>query len=163
MSHHHGHDHTGHGHEDHSHGHGDDHSDETVPALQTLIWKQIDFDNIRTLNESEPDAGAKIVKRTWHQRLEADPELESDADEQLLMFVPYVAAVLHQTYNISLTCAKLRRRFEATRNPYVFSESTFPILNQILSLETCLGSFHSIDVFQGSSYPLTQARLTPKS
>ena len=46
---------------------------------------------------------------------------------------------------------------------YVFSESMFPILNQILSLETCLGSFHSIDVFQGSSYPLKQTRLNPKS
>ena len=161
MSHHHGHDHTGH--EDHSHDHGHDHSDETEPALQTLIWKQIDFDNIRTLNESEPNAGVKIVKRTWQQRLEVDPELESDADEQLLMFVPYVTAVLYQTYNISLTCAKLRWRFKAARYPYVFSESMFPILNRILSLETCLGSFRSIDVFQGSSYPLKQASLTPKS
>ena len=89
MSHHHGHDQSGHGHEDHSH----DHSDEIEPALQTLIWKQIDFDNIRTLNESEPNAGAKIVKKTWQQRLEAEPELESDADEQLLIFVPYVPAV----------------------------------------------------------------------
>ena len=95
MSHHQGHDHSDHGYEGHGHEHGHDHSDETEPALQTLIWKQIDFDNIRTLNESEPDAGAKVAKKTWQQRLEAAPELESDADEQLLMFVPYVAAVLH--------------------------------------------------------------------
>ena len=93
MSHHHGHDHTGRGHEDHGHDHGHDHSDETEPA-QTLIWKQIDFDNIRTLNESEPNAGAKIVKKTWQQRLDADPELESDADEQLLMFVPYISVFI---------------------------------------------------------------------
>lgn len=92
MSHHHGQNNSGHDHSGHGRGH--DHSDETEPALQTLIWKQIDFDNIRTLNESEPDAGAKIVQKTWQQRLEADPELASDADEQLLMFVPYVAAVL---------------------------------------------------------------------
>ena len=99
MSHHHGHDHSGHdhGHEDHGH----DHSDEVEPALQTLIWKQIDFDNIRTLNESEPDAGAKVVKKTWQQRLEAEPELESDADEQLLMFIPYATSVsdLHKMKN----------------------------------------------------------------
>ena len=96
MSHHQGHNHSSHDHQDHGH----DHSDETEPALQTLIWKQIDFDNIRTLNESEPDAGAKIIKKTWQQRLESDPQLESDADEQLLMFVPYVAALSHQIYEI---------------------------------------------------------------
>ena len=118
MSHHSGHDHSGHDHEDHGHDHGHDHSDETEPALQTLIWKQIDFDNIRTLNETEPDAGAKIVKKTWQQRLQADPQLESDADEQLLMFVPYVAAVLHQTYNNLMTCAQLRRRPKAARHPH---------------------------------------------
>lgn len=95
MSDHHEHDHSAHGHDHshhdgHGHGHDHDHSDETEPALQTLIWKQIEFDKIRTLNESEPDAGAKIIKKTWQQRLEADPELVSDADEQLLMFIPYV-------------------------------------------------------------------------
>ena len=46
---------------------------------------------------------------------------------------------------------------------YVFLESLFPLLNQILSLETCFGSFHSVDVFQGSSYPLQKAGLTLKS
>ncbi len=88
MSHHHGHDHSDHGHEDHDHSH--DHSDETEPALQSLIWKQIDFDNIRTLNETETDAGRRVVEKTWQRRLDAQPELVSDADEQLLMFVPYV-------------------------------------------------------------------------
>jgi len=85
-------DHDSHGH-NHSHDHADghDHSDEAEPALQTLIWKQIDFEGIRTLNESEPDTGAKIVEKTWPQRLNPEPELVSDADEQLLMFVPYVS------------------------------------------------------------------------
>lgn len=88
MSHEHGHDHSGHGHGEHGDAH--DHSDETEPALRSLIWKQIDFDNIRTLNEDEPDAGAHIIKKTYQQRMEAEPELTSDADEQLLIFVPYV-------------------------------------------------------------------------
>ena len=83
MSHHHDHDHH-----DHDHGNGHDHSDETEPALQSLIWKQIDFENIRCLNESETDAGRKIVEKAWQQRLESEPELVSDADEQLLIFVP---------------------------------------------------------------------------
>ena len=89
---HHGHNHSGHDH-DHHHddgsSHGHDHSDEAEPALQALIWKQIEFDNIRTLNESESNAGANIVRKTWQQRLDAEPDLTSDSDEQLLIFVPY--------------------------------------------------------------------------
>ncbi|MCJ1466448.1 hypothetical protein MMC07_005067 [Pseudocyphellaria aurata] len=80
------HDHSSHGHDHHDDDHGHDHSDEVEPALQTLIWKQIEFEKIRTLNESEPDAGAKIVEKSWPQRLNPEPELASDSDEQLLMF-----------------------------------------------------------------------------
>ena len=78
---------THHHHDDHGHN-GHDHGDETSPALQTLIFKQIEFDKIRTLNESETDAGRRVVKKTWQQRLDAEPKLVSDVDEQLLMFVP---------------------------------------------------------------------------
>ena len=47
---------------------------------------------------------------------------------------------------------------------YVFSESMFPLLNQMLSLETCLGSIciYSLNLFSSSLHPLKQARLTPK-
>ncbi|KAI4154899.1 MAG: hypothetical protein LQ341_000267 [Variospora aurantia] len=76
----------------HSHEHGN-HNDDVQPALQTLIWKQIDFENIRTLNELESDMGAKIVEKPWPLRLNAEPMLESDADEQLLMFVPFTGVV----------------------------------------------------------------------
>lgn len=90
MSHH--DDHSGHGDHSHNHSHdhgddGHDHTDEIEPALQTLIWKQIDFDNVRTLNESEPDAGLKVVKKTWQQRLVAQPELVSDAGKLLIRVV----------------------------------------------------------------------------
>ncbi|KAL8859503.1 MAG: hypothetical protein Q9178_003902 [Gyalolechia marmorata] len=95
MPHHHSHASHGHHHDqgDGEHGHGHDHSDEIEPALQTLIWKQIDFESIRTLNESEPDQGAKVVEKTWPQRLNAEPMLQSDADEQLLMFVPFTGVL----------------------------------------------------------------------
>lgn len=83
----HGHDH--HHHDGHDHG-GHDHSDDVEPALQTLIWQQIEFEKIRTLNELELDSGAKIVEKSWPQRMNAEPELVSDTDEQMLMFVPYV-------------------------------------------------------------------------
>lgn len=79
------HDHHGH---DHSEGAAHDHTDDLTPALQNHIYEQIDFSAINTLNESEPRAGSKIVQKTWTERLEAEPELKSDADEQLLMHVP---------------------------------------------------------------------------
>jgi hypothetical protein len=84
MSSHHHHDHDGHG---HGHGH-DEHSHDLEPALQSNLYKQIDFEGITTLNEAEPKSGAAVVKKTWAQRLDDAPELESDADEQLLMHVP---------------------------------------------------------------------------
>ena len=103
MPHHDPHDHShshSHSHDDHDHGH--DHSDETTPALQTLIYQQIDFDKIRTLNESSPNAGLHIVKKPWSQRMDAEPELVSDADEQLLMFVPYVMSLALWDLSISV-------------------------------------------------------------
>ena len=98
MSSHHHHDHHhredgDHGHGDDGHDHGHDHDDESSPALQTLIWKQIDFGNIRTLNESETDAGRRIVEKPWSNRLDPEPALISDADEQLLIFVPCVKSL----------------------------------------------------------------------
>jgi ABC-type Zn2+ transport system substrate-binding protein/surface adhesin len=86
MSSHHRHDHDGHG---HGHGHDEhDHSHDLEPALQSNLYKQIDFEGITTLNEAEPKSGAAVVKKTWAQRLDDGPELESDTDEQLLMHVP---------------------------------------------------------------------------
>lgn len=45
---------------------------------------------------------------------------------------------------------------------YVFSELTLLLLDQIMSLETFLGSSCSVDMFQGSTIILGQAILTPK-
>lgn len=85
--------HVGHGAHDHHHGDEHDHSDDITPALQSSLYQQINFDEITTLNESIRDAGKAIVKKTWAERLSAEPELASDADEQLLMTVPYVSSL----------------------------------------------------------------------
>lgn len=84
-------------HAGHSHGHGHghdhgahDHSDDITPALQNHIYQQIDFSAINTLNEAIPRVGSKICQKTWDQRLDPEPELSSDADEQLLMHIPFV-------------------------------------------------------------------------
>lgn len=82
------HDHSGHS---HSHGDGHDHSDDITPALQYSLYQHINFDDITTLNESESGSGQAIVKKTWAERLQDEPELESDADEQLLIHIPFVS------------------------------------------------------------------------
>lgn len=45
--------------------------------------------------EATPASGAAIVKKTWVERQNDEPELESDADEQLLMYIPYVFYLFH--------------------------------------------------------------------
>lgn len=82
--------HHHHGH-DHSEGAAHDHTDDITPALQNHVYEPIDFSAITTLNEAEPQSGAKIVQKTWMERMDQEPELNSDADEQLLMHIPYVS------------------------------------------------------------------------
>ncbi|KAI1425554.1 PITH domain-containing protein [Xylaria sp. FL1777] len=81
--------HAGHGHHDHEH----DHSDDITPALQHSLYQHIQFDDITTLNESRMDAGKAIVKKTWSERLQLEPELVSDTDEQMIMNVPFTGQV----------------------------------------------------------------------
>ncbi|EPE08758.1 hypothetical protein F503_04345 [Ophiostoma piceae UAMH 11346] len=91
MSHHCHDEHHGHGHGDHDHEH--DHSDDITPAIQFSLYQHIDFDQVFTLNEEAPHSGRAIVKKAWDERLSADPELASDADEQLLMHIPFTGQV----------------------------------------------------------------------
>ncbi|KAH7366756.1 PITH domain-containing protein [Plectosphaerella cucumerina] len=86
------HDHS-HSHGDDGHGHVHDHSDDITPALQHSLYQQINFDEVTTLNETVRDSGRAIVRKTWAERLSEDPELASDADEQLLMNIPFTAQV----------------------------------------------------------------------
>ncbi|KAI9739449.1 MAG: hypothetical protein M1818_005137 [Claussenomyces sp. TS43310] len=83
--------HGGHDHHDHDHDH--DHSDDITPALQYSLYQHIDFDAVSTLNEAQPQSGKAIVKKTWAERLEPLPELASDADEQLLMHIPFTGQI----------------------------------------------------------------------
>ncbi|BDD55066.1 hypothetical protein MPDQ_006871 [Monascus purpureus] len=92
SGHHHHHDGHGHGH-CHGEDDGHDHSNDITPAVQSLLYSQIQFDSIITLNEAAPKSGAAIVRKTWAERLNDRPELESDADEQLLMYIPFTGQV----------------------------------------------------------------------
>ncbi|KAI1460903.1 PITH domain-containing protein [Annulohypoxylon moriforme] len=85
-------DHDGHDH-GHHHDHEHDHTDDLTPALQHSLYQYINFDAIVTMNEAEQGSGKAVVKKTWAERLEPEPELGSDADEQILMTVPFTGQV----------------------------------------------------------------------
>ncbi|KAI1471216.1 DUF1000-domain-containing protein [Daldinia caldariorum] len=87
----HDHGHGGHDHHDHDHDH--DHSDDITPALQHSLYQHIVFDQITTLNEAESGSGREIVKKTWAESGEVVPELRSDADEQVIINVPFTGQV----------------------------------------------------------------------
>jgi hypothetical protein len=87
----HSHDHyDGEGPIDHTH----DHDDDLTPAIQNQLYSQIDFSAVRCLNEATPGTGVAILQKPWTQRLEAEPELQSDCDEQLLLTVPYAVLTI---------------------------------------------------------------------
>lgn len=74
------------GHDGHNHAH--DHSDDLMPARHLSLYQHIRFDDIVTLNETETHSGKAIVKKTWAERLQLEPELVSNADDQIIMNVP---------------------------------------------------------------------------
>ncbi|RKF64103.1 PITH domain-containing protein CG6153 [Erysiphe neolycopersici] len=93
-------DHSGHGH-GHHHDHEDhNHSDDIQPALQYSLYRFINFDGVTCLNETEIGSGQAVVKKTWAERLQLSPVLESDTDEQLLIRIPCVFS--HFTGQIKL-------------------------------------------------------------
>ncbi|RPA87765.1 DUF1000-domain-containing protein [Ascobolus immersus RN42] len=89
SGHHHGHDHGhgGHCHDEHSH------DDDLTPAVQHSLHPHINFDAIRSLNEAAPGSGKAVIKKGWDQRLTETPVLESDADEQLLLTIPFTGQI----------------------------------------------------------------------
>ncbi|KAK6844612.1 PITH domain-containing protein [Apiospora arundinis] len=82
------HDHSGHG-----HGDEHDHSDDITPALQHSLYQHINFDGVNTLNEETSGSGKEVLKKTWAERLDPEPEVASDADEQLIVQVPFTGQV----------------------------------------------------------------------
>lgn len=57
------------------------------------MLQHIDFDKINTFNEAVTGSGKAIIQKTWEERLDDTKVLESDADEQLLIFVPWVLPI----------------------------------------------------------------------
>lgn len=83
---------SGHGHgcshEHHDHAHEDDSGGEAWS-----LYEQVDMNALQCLNESVPDS-LRHVLRPWHKRCDPSlPQLVSDADEQLLLCIPFVSPV----------------------------------------------------------------------
>ncbi|KAK0705233.1 PITH domain-containing protein [Lasiosphaeris hirsuta] len=93
-----------HCHDEHEHGHGHDHadgehdhSDDMAPALQFSLYQYINFDEVVAFNETDEGSGKAICKKTWAERMTEEPELASDADEQLLIDIPFTGQVKLQS------------------------------------------------------------------
>jgi hypothetical protein len=92
----------------HDHNHDHDHGDDLTPAIQNLLYQQIDTSKVTCLNEDTPNAGRDVLLKTYSQRLDPEPELRSDADEQLLLHVPYGFRVLSTKWQDSCCIAQKR-------------------------------------------------------
>ncbi|KAI0049010.1 DUF1000-domain-containing protein [Auriscalpium vulgare] len=82
----HNHDHGSHA--DHGHDHDHDHADEGGP--QDNLYIHIDRQNVVALNAL--GEGHEVIK-PWHQRLDEQVYLESDADDQLILRIPFTGSV----------------------------------------------------------------------
>ncbi|ORX56815.1 DUF1000-domain-containing protein [Hesseltinella vesiculosa] len=82
----------------HCHDEHCDHDHDDLPGAgdQFLLYQRIDHDNVRCLNEMEPDSG-KLIIRPWNERMDNSKFLESDADEQLLIYVPFTGMIKLRT------------------------------------------------------------------
>ncbi|KAI8611680.1 galactose-binding domain-like protein [Chytriomyces sp. MP71] len=90
MSHSHSHDGSC-GHEAHDHDHEHDH-DSPDRGGEFTLFQFIDVEHVRAYNEAV-DGSAKTIFKAWDQRLDETQVLESDADEQLILFIPFTGSV----------------------------------------------------------------------
>ncbi|KAG8900305.1 hypothetical protein FRB99_006125 [Tulasnella sp. 403] len=77
---------------DHSHDGGQhDHSHGESDFQPNSLYDRVDHPNVVALNGTTPDF-PKIIK-PWHQRLDEAVSIESDADDQLIIRIPFTGSV----------------------------------------------------------------------
>ncbi|EDQ92554.1 uncharacterized protein MONBRDRAFT_13362 [Monosiga brevicollis MX1] len=87
MGHGHGH---GHG---HSHGDGcDDHDEHPERGVQSSLFDAIDLPHVTCLNEAASGSIRNVFK-PYHEREDRTTWVESDADEQLIVHIPFTGDV----------------------------------------------------------------------
>uniref|UniRef100_A0A7S0VWX8 PITH domain-containing protein n=1 Tax=Hemiselmis tepida TaxID=464990 RepID=A0A7S0VWX8_9CRYP len=96
----------GHGH-GHGHGHSHDHGHDCVAEHKELqehhderwLFDCIDTANIRALN-ADPAHGALGAIKPFDKRRDTDTWLESDADEQLIITIPFTGTVRLKSFSM---------------------------------------------------------------
>ncbi|KAH9925524.1 galactose-binding domain-like protein [Fomitopsis serialis] len=86
----HDHDHGGCNDDSHHHDHQHDLPEGVGP--RDNLYSRIDRDNVIALNVQAPAKGPEVIK-PWDQRLDEDKYLESDADDQMIIRIPFAGAV----------------------------------------------------------------------
>lgn len=79
--------------EEHQHSASCDHSnDDPNRGTETSLYNQIDLDSIRCYNAVDESKCPKIFK-SYDDRFDFTIELESDSDEQILIYVPFISNI----------------------------------------------------------------------
>nr|GAT56071.1 predicted protein [Mycena chlorophos] len=78
------------GHEAHDHDHDHDHGGSGDLGPNDNLFTQIDRDNVVSLNTV---GVGKVVIKPWNERLDESKALESDADDQIIIRIPFTASV----------------------------------------------------------------------
>ncbi|TFK66291.1 DUF1000-domain-containing protein [Pluteus cervinus] len=77
------------GHENHDHDHDHDH-DQPSEGPQDNLYAYIDRKNVVALNTVQ--VGSDVIK-PWHERMEETRFIQSDADDQVIVRVPFAGSV----------------------------------------------------------------------
>ncbi|KAH9972739.1 DUF1000-domain-containing protein [Lactifluus volemus] len=73
---------------DHAHSHDHTHTDAGGPSDNVFV--HIDRDNVVALNSI---GEGKVVIKPWNERLDEEMSIESDADDQLIIRIPFTGSV----------------------------------------------------------------------
>ena len=79
------------GHE-HHHGHDDADHVKAGEGQQDILFLDIDREQVTALNEKQTGSAAHII-RPYDQRMSDSPLLESDVDDELMVYVPFTGSV----------------------------------------------------------------------
>lgn len=79
------------GHE-HHHGHDDADHVKAGEGQQDILFLDVDRDQVTALNEKQTGSAAHII-RPYDQRMSDSPLLESDVDDELMVYVPFTGSV----------------------------------------------------------------------
>ncbi|KAJ3158150.1 hypothetical protein HDU86_003102 [Geranomyces michiganensis] len=77
----------------------EDHIHDEACGEEYSLWQQIDIDNVSCLNEAH-DGSAKTVFKHWEDRHDTTKFVESDADEQLIVNIPFTANIKLKSISI---------------------------------------------------------------